>query len=105
MTAEGVNEENPDTNENEPSNYFSKKECNRFYWTFKCALEFKTTKAHSEECKSNITALYPDDADRMNRISAQSKNTEQVIKETWENYFNKHCKDELSVKEQLKNLN
>ena len=91
-------------NENTPNNLFEDKECNRFYWTFKCALEFKNSKAHSEECKKNITALYPDDANRLKRIEAQSKNTEQTIKATWLNYFNNNCKDDISVTDNLKQL-
>ena len=91
-------------NENSPDNLFESKECNRFYWTFKCALEFKNSKAHSEECKKNITALYPDDSDRMKRIEAQSKNSENVIKTTWLSYFNANCKDDISVTENLKQL-
>ena len=90
-----------ETDSTEP---FVSNECNRFYWTFKCALEYKTTQAHSEQCESNIKAVYPNDENRMNRISAQSKNSEHVIKTTWSNYFNQNCKNDISVTENLKNL-
>ncbi|MCZ0932732.1 MAG: hypothetical protein OXJ52_06245 [Oligoflexia bacterium] len=102
----------PNTNANPASNtnpgisgHFEDTECNRHYWTFKCALEYKSSQKHSEECIKNITASYPNDENRMKRITAQSKNTESIIKATWTNYFNQHCKDDLSVKEHLKNLN
>ena len=106
LRAGGIDEEkNPKgEEENSLSEHFENQNCNRFYWTFKCALEFKISQVHSEECKSNIAVLYPNDDSRMERISAQSQNSQTVIKETWTNYFNKHCKDNLSVKEQLKNL-
>ena len=97
-----VNEESPVDNISE---HFEDTECNRHYWIFKCALEFKASQKHSEECQSHIKSFYPNDENRMSRISAQSKNQENVIKATWTNYFNKHCKDVVSVKESLKNLN
>ena len=91
-------------NDNTP-NVFENKDCNRFYWTFKCALEYKKSKAHSEECKKNIVAVYPDDKDSLARISAQSRNSEQTIKATWANYFENNCKEDVSVTENLKELN
>ena len=71
--------------------------------TFKIVL--KKSKAHSEKCKSNITALYPDDKDSLAGIATQSRDSEQIIKATWSNYFNNNCKNDVSVTENLKELN
>ena len=84
---------------------FESNQCNRFYWTFKCALEYKTTENHSEECKRNIANVYPNNKDALKMISAQSKNPENTKKQTWKNFFNQNCKDDVSVTANLKNLN
>ena len=84
---------------------FESNQCNRLYWTFKCALEYKTTQTHSKECKNNIENVYPNNKDALKMISAQSKNPENTIKQTWKNFFNQNCKDDVSVTENLKNLN
>ena len=90
--------------EADPTELFVSNECNRFYWIFKCALEFKANQTHSEQCKKNITALYPDNKDSLSMISAQSRNSENIIKQTWKNFFNQNCKNDVSVTENLKNL-
>ncbi len=85
--------------ENSPfENHFSNKDCNRVYWTFKCTLEFKKTKTHSQECLKKNESI-------VKQIEMQSKNSEQIIRHTWQSFFNKNCQNDLKVKPYLENLN
>lgn len=94
---------NPAT-EDTNTDLFVDEKCNRMYWIFKCALEFKISQSHSEECQNNIETTHPNDEQIMEKIEARSKNNINIIKQTWSNYFNQNCKDVLSVESHLKEL-
>lgn len=88
----------------DPDNHFSNTDCNRVYWTFKCALNYKKTQSHTEECQKNMTSFYPENENVMVQVEAQSQNSEEVIRETWLTFFNANCKEDLAVKSYLRNL-